>query len=91
MAQESFSLTLRPLINTIFVTDQGGGRSSVHRSGPVPFPGPTGRKAFLFLFNHGDEWRSGVTLVCTGDAVAPDVTYLRVAASAGATPPAPGR
>lgn len=53
----------------------------------VPFPGTTGKKEFLFLFDYGDEWHFGVKLIRTSDSVAPGATYPRVVASQGDAPP----
>jgi hypothetical protein len=53
----------------------------------VPFPGATGKKEFLFLFDYGDEWHFGVKLVRTSDTVAPDAQYPHVTASHGEAPP----
>ncbi len=53
----------------------------------VPFPGATGTKEFLFLFDYGDEWHFGVKLMRTSEVVAPGVTYPRVVARAGEAPP----
>jgi len=52
----------------------------------VPFPGATGKKEFLFLFDYGDEWHFGVKLVRTGETIEPGVRYPRVVASHGAAP-----
>ena len=53
----------------------------------VPFPGATGKKEFLFLFDYGDEWHFGVKLVRTRDTVEPGVHYPQVVASHGEAPP----
>src|SRR5215210_510491 len=37
----------------------------------VPFPGTTGKREFLFLFDYGDEWHFGVKLLRTSNVVAP--------------------
>ncbi len=63
------------------------GRASRMRVDELPLPGARGAREFLFLFDYGDEWHFGVTLVRTSDAVAPGVTYPRVVASAGEAPP----
>lgn len=52
----------------------------------VPFPGKSGQKEFLFLFDYDDAWHFGVKLVCTSDAVTPGATYPRSVANAGAAP-----
>jgi hypothetical protein len=57
------------------------------RIGEVPFPGATGKKEFLFLFDYGDEWHFGVKLVRVSDRIEPGVRYPRVAASQGEAPP----
>ena len=52
----------------------------------VPRPGKAGKQEVLFLFDYGDEWHFGVTLVRTSEAVTPGVTYPQVVASAGEAP-----
>ena len=53
----------------------------------MPLPGAAGKKEFLFLFDYGDEWHFGVTLLHTSEALTPGATYPRVVASAGEAPP----
>lgn len=53
----------------------------------VPFPGATGKKEFLFLFDYGDEWHFGVKLVRTSETVDSGAQYPRVIASHGEAPP----
>ena len=54
----------------------------------VPFPGGTEQpREFLFLFDFGDEWHFGVTLVGTSDQVTAGARYPRVAAALGEAPP----
>ena len=53
----------------------------------VPFPGVTGKKEFLFLFDYGDEWHFGVKLLRLSEQVQPDARYPRVVASQGDAPP----
>ena len=53
----------------------------------VPFPGATGKKEFLFLFDYGDEWHFGVKLVRTSETVDSGAQYPRVLASHGEAPP----
>lgn len=53
----------------------------------APYPGKTGKKEFLFLFDYGDEWRFGVKLLGTSNAVTPDAEYPRVTAARGEAPP----
>jgi len=53
----------------------------------VPFPGATGKKEFLFLFDYGDEWHFGVKLRRVSEQVEPQVQYPRVVASQGDAPP----
>ena len=53
----------------------------------VPFPGATGKKEFLFLFDYGDEWHFGVKLWRVTDQVEPGAQYPRVVASHGGAPP----
>ncbi|MBI4504263.1 MAG: plasmid pRiA4b ORF-3 family protein, partial [Chloroflexi bacterium] len=68
----------------------GGGRPRAARRvriRDVPFPGSTGKKEFLFLFDYGDEWHFGVKLVRTSDSIEPGAAYPRVVASQGESPP----
>lgn len=53
----------------------------------VPFPGKTGKKEFLFLFDFGDQWEFGVKLLRASEAIESRVTYPRVVASQGDAPP----
>ena len=53
----------------------------------VPFPGTTGKKEFLFLFDYGDEWHFGVKLRRVSAQVEPDAQYPRLVASHGEAPP----
>ena len=53
----------------------------------VPFPGATGKKEFLFLFDYGDEWHFGVKLRRVSEQVEPRAQYPRVVASQGDAPP----
>lgn len=53
----------------------------------VPFPGKTGRKEFLFLFDFGDEWHFGVKLLRQDQTVDPKARYPQVVASKGVSPP----
>ena len=53
----------------------------------VPFPGTTGKKEFLFLFDYGDEWHFGVKLRRVSEQVEPGAQYPRVVASHGDAPP----
>ena len=53
----------------------------------APFPGATGKKEFLFLFDYGDEWHFGVKLRRVSEQVEPRVQYPRVVASQGDAPP----
>src|SRR5215472_11779741 len=57
------------------------------RIGEVPFPGATGKKEFLFLFDYGDEWHFGVKLVRQSPTVEPGAHYPRVVAQMGDAPP----
>ena len=52
----------------------------------VPFPGKTGKKEFLFLFDYGDEWRFGVKLLDAKGMLTPGAEYPRVTASRGDAP-----
>ncbi len=53
----------------------------------VPFPGTTGKKEFLFLFDYGDEWHFGVKLRRVTEQVEPGALYPRVVARQGDAPP----
>ena len=53
----------------------------------VPFPGATGKKEFLFLFDYGDQWHFGVKLRRVTEQVEPGTQYPRVVASHGDAPP----
>lgn len=53
----------------------------------VPFPGKTGKKEFLFLFDYGDEWHFGVKLLREIPTVDPAARYPQVVASEGVAPP----
>jgi hypothetical protein len=53
----------------------------------VPFPGTTGKKEFLFLFDYGDEWHFGVKLRRVTERVVPGVPYPNLVASQGEAPP----
>lgn len=53
----------------------------------APFPGTTGKREFLFLFDYGDEWRFGVKLMRQSPTIEPGARYPRVVASAGDAPP----
>jgi hypothetical protein len=52
----------------------------------VAYPGKTGKKEFLFLFDYGDEWRFGVKLLDAKGTLAPGAEYPRVTASRGIAP-----
>ncbi len=53
----------------------------------VPYPGKTGKKEFLFLFDYGDEWHFGVKLIDAKGALTPNAEYPRLIASRGEAPP----
>ena len=52
----------------------------------VPFPGASGKKEFLFLFDYGDEWHFGVKLVRIHPDLEPGARYPRVVARQGEAP-----
>jgi len=52
----------------------------------VPYPGASGKKEFLWLFDFGDEWHFGVKLVRTSSELHPTEAYPRLAASHGDAP-----
>ncbi len=49
----------------------------------VSFP----NREFLYVFDYGDNWHFGVTLVRTSDTVEPRTRYPRVVAGSGIAPP----
>ncbi len=53
----------------------------------VPYPGKTGKKEFLFIFDYGDEWRFGVKLINVNDQPAAFPEYPRLIAARGEAPP----
>jgi hypothetical protein len=53
----------------------------------VPWPGASGKKEFLFLFDYGDEWHFGVKLVRQSPTVAASARYPRIVATVGDAPP----
>ena len=53
----------------------------------VPYPGKTGKKEFLFLFDYGDEWEFGVKLLDAKGKVTPGADYPHLTASRGDAPP----
>jgi hypothetical protein len=53
----------------------------------VPFPGKTGKKEFLLLFDYGDEWHFGVKLLDAKGALTLGAEYPRVTAGRGDAPP----
>lgn len=53
----------------------------------VPYPGKTGKKEFLFLFDYGDEWEFGVKLLDAKGKLTPNAEYPRLIASRGKAPP----
>ncbi len=53
----------------------------------VPYPGKTGKKEFLFLFDYGDEWEFGVKLLDAKGKLTPKDKYPRLTASRGDAPP----
>jgi hypothetical protein len=53
----------------------------------VPWPGASGKKEFLFLFDYGDEWHFGVKLVRQSPTVEASARYPRIVATMGAAPP----
>ena len=52
----------------------------------VPYPGKTGKKEFLLLFDYGDEWRFGVKLLGIAEKKTPRARYPRVTARRGKAP-----
>jgi hypothetical protein len=53
----------------------------------APWPGASGKKEFLFLFDYGDEWHFGVKLVRQSPTVETGVRYPRVVTQHGEAPP----
>jgi hypothetical protein len=52
----------------------------------IPYPGKTGKKEFLFLYDYGDEWEFGVKLLGTSEKKTPRARYPRVTAKRGKAP-----
>jgi hypothetical protein len=63
---------------------RAAGRTQIRE---VPFPGATGKKEFLFLFDYGDEWHFGVRLRRVSARLEPGAQYPRLVASQGVAPP----
>lgn len=53
----------------------------------VTWPGASGKKEFLFLFDYGDEWHFGVKLLRQRSVVEASARYPRVVAQQGEAPP----
>ena len=53
----------------------------------VSYPGKTGKKEFLFLFDYGDEWEFGVKLLDAKGDLTPTAAYPHRTASRGDAPP----
>ncbi len=53
----------------------------------LSYPGKTGKKEFLFLFDYGDEWEFGVKLLDAKGKLTPQAEYPRLTASRGESPP----
>jgi pRiA4b ORF-3-like protein len=53
----------------------------------VPWPGASGKKEFLFLFDYGDEWHFGMKLVRQNPTVETGARYPRIVAQQGDAPP----
>lgn len=53
----------------------------------VPWPGASGKKEVLFLFDYGDEWHFGVKLVRQSPTVEAGARYPRIVAQHGEAPP----
>ena len=53
----------------------------------VPYPGASGKKEFLFLFDYGDEWHFGVKLRGVREATVREADFPRVVAALGDSPP----
>jgi hypothetical protein len=53
----------------------------------TPWPGASGKKEFLFLFDYGDEWHFGVKLLRQSPTVEAGARYPRVVAQQGEAPP----
>lgn len=52
----------------------------------VAYPGKTGKKEFLFLFDYGDEWEFGVKLLDAKGKLSPNAEYPRLTAARGESP-----
>lgn len=53
----------------------------------IPYPGKTGRKEFLYIFDYGDEWHFGVKLLGVIDTPEAGATYPRIVTEHGEAPP----
>ena len=52
----------------------------------VPYPGKTGKKEFLFVYDFGDEWHFGVKLLRTSPTVEPQARFPQLVAAQGDSP-----
>lgn len=52
----------------------------------LPYPGKTGKKEFLFLFDYGDEWEFGVKLLDAKGKLSTNTDYPCVTAARGEAP-----
>jgi hypothetical protein len=52
----------------------------------VPYPGKTGKKEFLFLFDYCDEWHFGIKLIDAKGKLTPNAEYPRITARRGDAP-----
>lgn len=53
----------------------------------VPYPGGNAGTEFLYLFDYGDQWEFGVTLIGMSGELTPGARYPRVSRSVGEAPP----
>lgn len=52
----------------------------------VPYPGKTGKKEFLFVYDFGDEWHFGVKLLRQNPTIEAKARYPRLVAAQGDSP-----
>lgn len=85
--QELFASIPPDALADLFAEEEPAGWADETLIRDVPYPGKTGKKEFLFLFDYGDEWRFGVKLTGARDTKTPRARYPRVVAERGDAPP----
>lgn len=86
-ASTEYALSPTPSVLPGMVDGESGKPAARTRIRDVPYPGKTGKKEFLYLFDYGDQWEFGVKLLGTSDEVTPGVVYPRLIDSQGEAPP----